>query len=169
MLYKILGSRPFWMDQLRLLCGLFKPLPPLRLESLPVPDLQKMAMKPYNFERAVLKRELRNVSPIHLKPDLHGEIFDAKVVPGGQWIVTTGVEHEKNPGPESLEQPLLRLWKIAPPIQKNFTCAATIKLPVDSVPFGLCLQHGDTPSELLLFVGTDAAERCVVPKYLDRT
>lgn len=126
-----------------------------------------MATKPYGFERAVLKRKLRTVSPLHLKPDLFGEFEDVKIVSGGQWLVTLSVEWDRNPESDSPAQPFVRLWRISPPVRKNFDCIAAMKLPLDFAPLELCLQPGDAPLDLLVFVNTFSTTdpengRCVV-------
>ncbi|KAG8932973.1 hypothetical protein FRC01_011538 [Tulasnella sp. 417] len=124
----------------------------LRLNSLPIPELRKMATKPYYFEQAVIGHKISEECPFYLRPDLIGEFDDAKIVPGGEWLVTLSTDYERQEQPPALRQPHVRLWQITPPVQKNFNCVAKAKLPTDYIPLELCLQSGDGPLELLVFV-----------------
>ncbi|KAG8941989.1 hypothetical protein FRC00_012094 [Tulasnella sp. 408] len=108
-----------------------------------------MATKPYCFEQAIITNKLCDETPWKLKPDLIGEFDDAKIVPGGEWLVTLSTEVEPPPRPR---QPYVRLWQITPPVEKNFKCVARTELPVNHIALELCLQPGDGPMELLVFV-----------------
>ncbi|KAG8915151.1 hypothetical protein FRC01_003768, partial [Tulasnella sp. 417] len=151
-LYDITGSRPFWMDQLRCLYRMFQPLLPLQLNSLPLSELRNMATRPYEFEQIIIKRRLRNVSPSRLKPDLRAKFADAKMVSGGQWLVTLSTERNRQQGPGALEQAFVRLWQITSPFQKNLKCVASMELPADHTPLEAYLQPGDRSLDLLVFV-----------------
>ncbi|KAG8915150.1 hypothetical protein FRC01_003767 [Tulasnella sp. 417] len=114
--------------------------------------LRKMATKPYGFEQTIIKRKLRNASPFRLKPDLIPCFADAKVVSGGQWLVTLSTEWDREQEPDEVGRAFVRLWRITAPIQKNFKCVARMELPADHTPLEACLQPGDGPLDLSVFV-----------------
>ncbi|KAG9046854.1 hypothetical protein FS837_003520 [Tulasnella sp. UAMH 9824] len=114
-----------------------------------------MATKPYCFEQAIITEGLRDETPCQLMHDLVGEFDDAKIVPGGEWLVTLSTERHPvlmQAEPPGARQPFVRLWQITHPVQKNFKCVAKTELPINHIPFELCLQPGDGPLELLVFV-----------------
>ncbi|KIO23949.1 hypothetical protein M407DRAFT_26649 [Tulasnella calospora MUT 4182] len=112
-----------------------------------------MATKPHRFEQlAVITRELHKGLPFRLRPDFSGDFVDAKIVSGGQWLVTLSIEWD-----ESWEPPwqsFVRFWQIAHPVQKNFKCVAKMKLPDNHTPHEARLQPGDGHLDLLVFVST---------------
>lgn len=161
------------MDQLRCLYFLFQPLLPLQLDTLSISELREMVTKPYHFEKTVITHKIHRGSPFHLKPNLSGDFVDAKIVSGGRWLVTLSTEWNGNWEPRF--RSLVRLWRVTPPFQKTFRSVAKVKLPVDHTPLEVCLQSGDAPLDLLVFVsvfktGNPYDGGCVqpnCPKYTD--
>ncbi|KAG8917601.1 hypothetical protein FRC01_002336 [Tulasnella sp. 417] len=114
--------------------------------------LRNMATRPYELEQIIIKRRLRNVSPSRSKPNLRAKFADAKMVSGGQWLVTLSTERTRQQGSGTLEQAFVRLWQITSPIQKNLKCVASMELLADHTPLEAYLQPGDGSLDLLVFV-----------------
>ncbi|KAG8949626.1 hypothetical protein FRC04_008372 [Tulasnella sp. 424] len=150
-LYAIAKSRPFWLDQLRRLYELFHPLIPQDFASLSVEDLRAMATTPYRFEQTVMKGKLQEVPPVRLKHNLVTEFLDAKIAPGGRWIVTVNREWD-----DQTELPLVRLWRLVPDSspQDAFPCIASKQLHVGYRPIELCVSAGDRSLDLLVLVNS---------------
>ncbi|KAG8925853.1 hypothetical protein FRC00_003544 [Tulasnella sp. 408] len=139
MLYHITDSRAFWVDQLRCLYFVFQPLLLLQLDTLSISELREMVTKPYHFDKTVITQKIHRGSAFHLKPNLSGDFVDAKIVPGGRWLVTLSTEWNGN-------------WEPRFRSLKTFRSVAKVKLPVDHTPLEVCLQSGDAPLDLLVFV-----------------
>lgn len=142
--------RPFWIDQIRGHLLHFKPRTQLDLKTLTVRELQKMASKPYRFERSIAKKRLRDASLTHLKPEVRGLVVMADVVPGGDWVVTLSMELRTLDPPSGAG--CLRLWCIAAPVMKRFGCRASMALPTEFRSREMCLLPDEAEHCLLVFV-----------------
>ncbi|KAG9044411.1 hypothetical protein FS837_008189 [Tulasnella sp. UAMH 9824] len=127
-----------------------KPRTRLDLKALTVRELEKIASKPYRFERSILKKKLRDASLTRLKPEIRGLVVMADVVPGGDWVITLTVELTSLDPPSGAG--CLRLWCTAAPIMKRFGCRAIISLQTEFKPRELCLQPDEAEHCLLAFV-----------------
>ncbi|KAG8949621.1 hypothetical protein FRC04_008367 [Tulasnella sp. 424] len=147
-LHAIGQARPFWLDQLRCLYEIFRPLIPRDLASLSVEDLRAMATTPYRFEQTVMQGKLPEVLPVRLKHDLDTEFRNAKIVPGGRWIVTANID---GGGPLV---PFVRLWRLIPESspQNALSCIASKQLHLGYRPNEMVITAGEGPLDLLVFV-----------------
>ncbi|KAG8976742.1 hypothetical protein FRC05_003092 [Tulasnella sp. 425] len=163
-LHAVTQARPFWLDQLRRLYELFHPLIHQDLASLSVEDLRVMTTTPYRFEQTVMQGKLREVPPVRLRHALVTEFLDAKIVPGGRWIVTANRDWDDFP---SEDVPFVRLWRLVPGSSPHdaFPCIASKQLHVGYRPTELCVTTGEGSLDLLVLVNslnTESLRRCYI-------
>ncbi|KAG8949623.1 hypothetical protein FRC04_008369 [Tulasnella sp. 424] len=160
-LHAITQARPFWLDQLRRLYELFHPLISRDFASLSIEDLRAMATRPYRFEQTVMQGKLRQVPPVRLKHNLDTEFLDAKIVPGGRWIVTANIDRG---GPLVA---FVRLWRLVPESspQDALPCIASKQLHIGYCPLEMFVTAGEGSLDLLVLVNsldTASLSRCYI-------
>ncbi|KAG9015904.1 hypothetical protein FRB90_004244 [Tulasnella sp. 427] len=168
-LYQFNESRTLWMDQGRRTCEQFNALSllPRPLASLSLEELRSLVTRPYRFEHALLRNELRDIEPARMKLDCPPESWLMKVlvIPGGRWIVTVSREWDDDGiadhGGDNPPYVAIRLWRVpdleiipVSGVQEPIPCIAFWYL--DSPPWQsepkLDVAIGNGPMEILVFL-----------------
>ncbi|KAG8916138.1 hypothetical protein FRC01_003357, partial [Tulasnella sp. 417] len=150
-LYELYEARPFWMDQILRLKQRLNPLLSYHVGSLAIEELKSIARNPYILETAIQRKEVRLSYHGQLETPRSTDYRDARIVPGGRWLLTLSFEIDTQEVPIEFH-PFLRAWSIGPPVPNSPHCVASLKLRPDSMPLELCLQPGNSASDLLVLV-----------------
>lgn len=141
------------MDQILRLKQRFNPLLPYHLGSLNIEELKAIARKPYAFETAIRKQRIRLSCLSRLETRRPVDYWGAKIVPGGQWLFTLSTECEMLAGTTGVVyHPILRVWSISPPVPDIPHCVTSLDLRPTFTPLELCLQPGNSSSDLFVLV-----------------
>ncbi|KAG9044412.1 hypothetical protein FS837_008190 [Tulasnella sp. UAMH 9824] len=141
------------MDQIFRLKQRFSPLLFYHLGSLDIEKLKAIARKPYAFETAIREQRIRLSFHGRLETRRSVDYWDAKIVPGGRWLFTLSTEIELLVGTmEMVFHPILRVWSISPPVPDIPHCVASLNLRPTFTPLELCLQPGNSSSDLFVLV-----------------
>lgn len=128
-LFEVTSQRQIWIEHLQRLVARYGTLPStFDIPSMSLTDLKRAATRPYRFETTLLKKRLVNRIPEHMKPITGTQnlnFFDAKIVPGGQWLVTAGRTRwggyaaRDGPYDEFKPETIVSVWDIRPPAVKS--------------------------------------------------
>ncbi|KAG8910801.1 hypothetical protein FRC01_006122 [Tulasnella sp. 417] len=150
-LYELYEARPFWMDQVLRLKQRLNPLLPYHVGSRAIEELKSVARNSSIFETAIRREEIRLSYHGQLETHMSADYWDVKIVPGGRWLITLSAEIETQEVPTEFH-PVLRAWCIAPPVPNSPLCVASLELRPNFMPLELCLQPGNSASDLLVLV-----------------
>ena len=126
--YSLNSNRSLWTKYLECLCRehhIF--LPSWNISTATLAELRSLSSRPTRFERAIREGRLSQRSPIHLHAMADHEIkrhySDAKLIPGGRWLVTVGKSWLHN----GVIFSGLDLWEIGHPVAKTLRLVETIR------------------------------------------
>jgi hypothetical protein len=128
--YSLNNNRFLWTKYLERLCHehhIFRPS--WNISTATLPELRSLSSRPTRFERFVRQGRISKQSPIRLHPIADDEskrhYSDAKIIPGGRWLVTVGEGWVINP--DLIIFAGLSLWEIGHPVSKTLRLVEMVR------------------------------------------
>jgi hypothetical protein len=151
--YSLNNNRLLWTNYLEQLCQahyIFRPS--WDIPSATLPELRSLSSRPTRFERAICKGRLIKRSPVHLHPVGDGERdrrdLDAKLIPGGRWLVTVGICWSESPILGAYAG--LSIWEIGYPVMKRIRLVQTVQLEGEPRPGSLEIWEDQATSSYII-------------------